>query len=124
MEINNCDMKNQKEINMAPEREVKTAQEARENIEELIKIRNQIDFTTDEGQGLIQKMNSKIDQNDQFIKANVNQLGKSGSILLKILILPIIIPVAFVVLGIVGTYAFVMLLFNEKKRLSLFKQPI
>lgn len=118
MEINNCDMKNQKEINMALEREVKTTKEAQENIEELIKIRNQINIKTE--QVTIRSINAKIDQNDQFIKANVNQLGKSGLILLKILILPIAIPVTFVVLGIIGAYAFVMLLFNEKKRILLF----
>ena len=117
-------MKNQTEINMALEREVKTTKEAQENIEELIKIRNQIDFITDEGQGLIQRMNSEIDQNDQFIKANVSLFEKAGLILLKIVFLPVIIPIVFVVLGIIGAYAFVMLLFNEKKRMLLFEQPL
>lgn len=40
--------------------------------------------------------------------------------ILKIITLPITIPIAFIVLGIVGTIAFVNLLFNEEARHNLF----
>ena len=41
--------------------------------------------------------------------------------ILKIITLPVTVPIAFIVLGIVGIIAFVHLLFNEEKRRTLFE---
>ena len=40
--------------------------------------------------------------------------------IVKIITLPITIPLAFLVIGIIGATAFVVLLFDEKKRQNLF----
>jgi len=40
--------------------------------------------------------------------------------LLKTIILPIAIPLVFVTLGVIGVWAFIVLLFNEEKRRELF----
>lgn len=61
-------------LDIAMSKEIKTVQEASANNRELVKMRNQVDATTDEGAKTIAVLNQKIDQNTNFIKANGSQM--------------------------------------------------
>jgi hypothetical protein len=45
---------------------------ARENNTQLLALRNQLNLKTDEGKQALEQINGKLDQNNQFIKANVS----------------------------------------------------
>lgn len=56
----------------AIERENKTIAAARANNKELLAIRNQLNPATDEGAKLISELNTKLDENNEFIRSNVS----------------------------------------------------
>lgn len=58
----------------AMDREITTVSAAAKNNAELKKIRNEVNATTEEGQAVIAEINKKLDENTEFIKANVSQL--------------------------------------------------
>lgn len=62
----------QQRIDIALNREVKTVQDLREQNQEFIKIRNQVNIETEEGQKQIALLNSQIDANTTAIKENVS----------------------------------------------------
>jgi hypothetical protein len=73
---------------IALEGEVRTIAEAREQNKLLNKLRNETNATTTEGQAQITQLNSKLDQNNAFIKENADQylqqkinIGNYGSAL-------------------------------------------
>ena len=73
---------------IALEGEVRTIAEAREQNKLLNKLRNETNATTAEGQAQITQLNSKLDQNNAFIKENADQylqqkinIGNYGSAL-------------------------------------------
>lgn len=56
--------------------EVNSIEEARKNVSELTKLRNQLNLNDKEQLKLAEELNKKIDQNNEFIKENVSQLEK------------------------------------------------
>jgi len=59
-------------ITNAMERQSVTVDEARAQNRELIKLRNGVNATTEEGKRLIDEMNARIDENTDFIKENTS----------------------------------------------------
>lgn len=62
-----------KTLNAALGAEVTTIEEAREQNKALTKLRNTANASTEEGQKEITKLNAKLDENNAFIKENVDQ---------------------------------------------------
>ncbi len=61
-------------LNAAIDREVQSVNEARKNNAELLSLRNQINTATAEGAAVIEEINKKIDENTNYIKANVSEM--------------------------------------------------
>ncbi|MDP2686751.1 MAG: hypothetical protein Q8O62_05990, partial [Aequorivita sp.] len=61
-------------LDAALAKEVVTVSAAAKNNAELKKIRNEVNATTVEGQKAIAEINKKLDENTNFIKANVSEL--------------------------------------------------
>lgn len=62
--------------NKAIQRESKSIDGARKNNKELNAIRNKLDLSTEKGRKSLTLLNSKLDQNNKFIKENVDQYAK------------------------------------------------
>lgn len=63
-------------INTSLAKEINSIEEARENISELTKLRNQLNLNDKEQLKIAEQLNKKIDENNDFIKDNVSQLEK------------------------------------------------
>src|SRR5690625_597873 len=61
------------EINEIMNREIKSVNDLRKQINDLTKARNNVNITTEEGQKQLQMLNDKIDENRKLEKANVSQ---------------------------------------------------
>lgn len=72
MNATNKQVSIQQRIDMALSREVRTVEELRKQNQEFIKIRNQVNIETEEGQKQIALLNSQIDANTAAIKENVS----------------------------------------------------
>ncbi len=57
-------------------REISTVSQARASNSELLKIRNELNLKTKEGQAAVQDINKKLDENNAFVKENVSQYEK------------------------------------------------
>lgn len=65
-----------KKSNEAINKEVKSIEGARKNNKELNSLRNKLNLTTKEGRNQLKLMNAKLDENNKFIKENVDQYAK------------------------------------------------
>ncbi|HET8838044.1 MAG TPA: hypothetical protein VFM82_03530 [Flavobacteriaceae bacterium] len=59
-------------VNVALEREVRSIDQARQSNKELLALRNKLDLATDEGVVAMEKLNDKLNENNQFVKENVS----------------------------------------------------
>lgn len=72
IEVDNTRLTGAQALNKALQQEIKTIAEARKNNSDLLKIRNQLDLSTEEGAEQLKIINARLDQNNQFIKENVS----------------------------------------------------
>ncbi len=59
-------------LSAAIDKENRSISDARESNKELLNLRNQLDLSTDEGVESMERLNTKLDENNQFIKENVS----------------------------------------------------
>lgn len=64
----------QERVNQLIKAEAVSIQDAKNQNSELIKLRNSLNLTTEEGQKSLKDINAKLDENNDFIKANVSGL--------------------------------------------------
>ena len=65
-----------KTLSQALNKEVKSVKDAQKNNSKLIKLRNQVNIKTKEGQKAITQINKKLDQNNKLIKQNSSAIEK------------------------------------------------
>lgn len=69
-------VKSEEALSVALDKQNLSINDARKSNTELLKIRNQLDLSTKEGEDALALINSKIDDNNKFIKTNVSELEK------------------------------------------------